>query len=116
MRTESEITRAVNEAVDWDSRKTLSDVWQDHARIERLDDATYEALIAVAQWGARTVLERDDEDNVRDERDRLRAQYEALRAQISHALATESETEGQTPTEARWSVAYAMREALRNTA
>lgn len=58
MPTEPTITVAVNEAVGWDDRKTLSDVWQEHARIDHLGDDTYSALIAVAQWGAREALER----------------------------------------------------------
>jgi len=49
--------REVNEAVDWDRRKTLADVWQSVARIPSLDEDVYLALITVAQWGARSALE-----------------------------------------------------------
>ncbi len=42
---------------DWDGRKTLSDVWQDHAPLpaEGLTDRVYEALIAVACAGYDTL-------------------------------------------------------------
>ena len=49
--------REVNEAVDWDSRKTLADVWQSEAALPSLSDGIYLALIAVAQFGARAALE-----------------------------------------------------------
>lgn len=45
--------RVVNDSVGWDDRKTLSDIYQDAGgRIDSLDDATYEALLAVATYGA----------------------------------------------------------------
>lgn len=37
----------------WDNRKTLADLWQEHAPLpeEGLTDDVYVALIAVANWG-----------------------------------------------------------------
>ena len=37
----------------WDDRKTLADVWQEHAPLpdEGLSERVYDALIAVAKWG-----------------------------------------------------------------
>lgn len=53
----------INEAVDWGDRKTLADVWQDHAPIADLSESTYDALIAVAQWGARSAIENIADDH-----------------------------------------------------
>jgi hypothetical protein len=49
--------RAVNEAASWDDRKTLADIWQDHSPLpaDGLCEATYDALVAVARWGAAMV-------------------------------------------------------------
>jgi hypothetical protein len=51
-----EVSRAyaVNDSIGWDDRKQLSDIWQDHAALPEIGlcDATYEALLAVARWGA----------------------------------------------------------------
>lgn len=54
----------VHDAVDWDSRKTLLDVWQDHGGPmpppgTDWDETIYPALIAVAGWGARKVVENE---------------------------------------------------------
>jgi len=54
--TAPDFAREVNEAVRWDSRKTLADVWQEYTQI-KLSTTTYCSLIAVAQWGARTALQ-----------------------------------------------------------
>lgn len=50
---------AINENVGWGDRKTLLDIWQEHAPLPEtgLDDGIYEALLAVARWGARRVAE-----------------------------------------------------------
>lgn len=50
---------AINENVGWDDRKTLLDIWQEHAPLPEtgLNDGIYEALLAVARWGARQVAE-----------------------------------------------------------
>jgi hypothetical protein len=58
-----EATAAVNDAVDWDDRKTLSDLWQDRAPLpdEGLSERVYEALIAVAQYGAARLYENEVE-------------------------------------------------------
>jgi hypothetical protein len=55
--------RVVNEAVDWDARKTLADVFQDAGgRVVDLSEGTYDGLIAVARWGAIRAVETADED------------------------------------------------------
>lgn len=49
--------QATNEAVGWDDRKTLADIWQDHARLPEagLSEQVYDALVAVARYGAAQV-------------------------------------------------------------
>lgn len=49
----------VVDAVGWDNRKALADLWQDHSPLPAagLCDATYEALLAVARWGSRSTYE-----------------------------------------------------------
>jgi len=59
---EGGFVRQVNEAISWGDRKTLADVWQTEARIPSLDEDVYLALIAVAQWGARTALANAGDD------------------------------------------------------
>ena len=45
----------------WDDRKTLAELWQEHAPLPEggLRDGTYDALIAVATWGYQ---QRKDEE------------------------------------------------------
>jgi hypothetical protein len=51
---EARLNVAVADAVGWDDRKTLADIYQGHVRLEHgLSDEFYAALIAVAQHGAR---------------------------------------------------------------
>jgi hypothetical protein len=54
---DKQVTVAVHDAVSWDDRKSLADVWQQHARLSNLDEDTYSALVAVAQYGARQAAE-----------------------------------------------------------
>ena len=47
----------INTAVDWDDRKTLAELFQDHGgRLVDLDEGTYDGLLAVARWGAAAAL------------------------------------------------------------
>lgn len=54
-----ELTPEINEAVGYDDRKELADVWQDYAPLpaQGLTEGTYDALMHVAKWGARRALE-----------------------------------------------------------
>jgi hypothetical protein len=54
----------VHDAVDWDSRKHLLDIWQDAggpmpAVGVDWDETIYPALMAVASWGARQVVQNE---------------------------------------------------------
>ena len=51
----------VNDAIGWDDRKDLSWEWQKHAPITDLSNATYEALLAVAKWGARRLITHEED-------------------------------------------------------
>lgn len=59
MNDEQRYTRIGNDAVDWDDRKKLADIWQDHTPLptEGLSSEVYSALLAVARWGARQAAE-----------------------------------------------------------
>jgi hypothetical protein len=49
------LTRAdLADAVCWDHRKMLADLWQDHSPLPEggLSERFYDAVIAVARWGA----------------------------------------------------------------
>lgn len=52
--SEAERNVAIHEAVGWDDRKALAGLWQDHAPLpeEGLTERVYDALIAVASYGA----------------------------------------------------------------
>ena len=54
-----ELTPEINDAVSWDDRKTLSDLWQTFAPLpaEGLTERVYDALLHVAKYGAREALE-----------------------------------------------------------
>lgn len=56
-----ELTPKINEAVTWDDRKDLSSIWQDYAPLpaQGLTESTYDALMAIARWGARRALENE---------------------------------------------------------
>lgn len=61
IRAADEWWRRINEAVSWDARKELADIYQDAGGI--LDETTgipYPALLAVARWGAARVLAQDE--------------------------------------------------------
>jgi len=47
----------------WDDRKTLAELWQNHAPLpaEGLSEAVYDALIAVAKWGYQQRAEEEPE-------------------------------------------------------
>lgn len=47
------VTRFDGEPPGWDDRKTLADIWQEHAPLpaDGLSDGVYRALIAVATCG-----------------------------------------------------------------
>ena len=49
----------INEAVGYDDRKELASLWQHFAPLpaQGLTEATYDALMHVAKWGARRALE-----------------------------------------------------------
>ncbi len=48
----SDDRKRLSEGIGWDDRKTLSDLWQDHAPLpeEGLTERVYEALLAVARY------------------------------------------------------------------
>jgi len=46
--TENQFIREGNEAVYWDSRKTLADAYQEFGHLAHLDEATYAALVNAA--------------------------------------------------------------------
>ena len=54
-----ELTPEINDAVGFDDRKELADLWQDYAPlpVQGLTEGTYDALLHVAKWGARAALE-----------------------------------------------------------
>lgn len=50
----------INEAVSWDDRKTLADVYQRNGgKVQDLSEETYMALILLAKWGAQRVIENE---------------------------------------------------------
>src|SRR5699024_1366160 len=57
-----EFRRAINEAIGWGDRKEVADVYQEHGGRFTDDPTPYEALLAVAQWGAETALTYADHD------------------------------------------------------
>lgn len=53
----SRVEVEVADAVGWDDRKKLLDVWQDAGqRVERITPELYEALVEVARFGARCAV------------------------------------------------------------
>lgn len=54
-----DLTAEINQAVDYDDRKELAEVWQTYAPLpaQGLTEGTYDALMHVAKWGARRALE-----------------------------------------------------------
>lgn len=52
----------VVDAVSWDHRKELASLWQDHCPLPDggLSERLYDALIAVARWGAESAWEYAD--------------------------------------------------------
>jgi len=54
-----ELAPEINDAVGYDNRKELADLWQDFAPLpeQGLTEGTYDALLHVAKWGARRALE-----------------------------------------------------------
>jgi len=59
-----EFRRAINEAIGWGDRKEVADVYQEHGGRFTDDPTPYEALLAVAQWGAETALTYADHDGL----------------------------------------------------
>lgn len=52
------IAIAVVDAVDWDDRKTLLDIWQNAGMtVDQITETLYSALMAVARYGARAAAE-----------------------------------------------------------
>lgn len=56
------LTPEINEAVGYDDRKELADIWQVFAPLPMigLTEGTYDALMHVAKYGARRALENRD--------------------------------------------------------
>jgi len=52
--------------ISWDDRKTLSDLWQDHAPLpsEGLTQRVYMALIEVAKYGYARALDDDEREGI----------------------------------------------------
>ena len=60
----AEFRQAISDAIGWDDRKTVADVYQERGGRFTDDPTPYEALLAVARWGAETALTYADHDDL----------------------------------------------------
>jgi len=59
------INYRINDAFGWDDRKELLEVWQGYVDLPEGSsiDNTYNALLAIARWGARRLIKNELEDD-----------------------------------------------------